>query len=205
MSMRRSWIAAVALLACGVTARADYLYTSTIVVNTMSIPAGDTVVLAGTPADTLSGSNTVSLGTINITSTNTTPGTATVTYTDTITITNPTPGGETKTFTLTGTVTIMNFTGHTALTTNVYGPITPSSTQTIGGDTFTLSNLSFATPTVGDPAAIPPTTGSPGSFGAELITSVPEPGSMALIGIGLTGMIGYGWRRREVARRSRLA
>jgi hypothetical protein len=28
---------------------------------------------------------------------------------------------------------------------------------------------------------------------------VPEPGSLALIGIGAAGLLGYGWRRRKRA------
>jgi hypothetical protein len=34
---------------------------------------------------------------------------------------------------------------------------------------------------------------------AEVSAAAPEPASMALLGIGIAGMAGYGWRRRKLA------
>jgi hypothetical protein len=36
-------------------------------------------------------------------------------------------------------------------------------------------------------------------YNNQFNTAVPEPSSLALLGIGIAGMAGYGWRRRKLA------
>jgi hypothetical protein len=43
------------------------------------------------------------------------------------------------------------------------------------------------------------TTFAPGGEIRGFLQTVPEPASLTLLGIGLAGMAGYGWRRRKAA------
>lgn len=210
MSMRRGWIAAVALFAFGVTARADYSYTTAITINTETFGTPNSglssVTIMGNNGGPLTSSNSIATATIDLASTNTgTPDSVTVTYTEAVTITNPTPGGVMQTFNIDGTLTVTNFTSTSAISHNVYTSYSPTSAVMVGGSSFLISvplnvqDANFSPPTVNGGVF------TSGGLGANVATSVPEPASMALIGIGLTGMVGYGWRRREVTRRGNLA
>ena len=42
-----------------------------------------------------------------------------------------------------------------------------------------------------------PPHGGNGTF--RTLSSAPEPSSMTLLGLGVGGLLGYGWRRRRVA------
>jgi hypothetical protein len=56
-----------------------------------------------------------------------------------------------------------------------------------GGTTWSTQQQSFAI------GALEVTENGP------QVTGVPEPGSLTLLGIGVLGLLGYGWRRRKQA------
>lgn len=77
-------------------------------------------------------------------------------------------------------------------------------TGTIGSETYTLNNLTVGRAGIPDNSLVllPPfesATGTPQPLTASVTTAVPEPSSVALIGVGLAGLVGYGWRRRRQA------
>jgi hypothetical protein len=206
-------------LLAGVRAEAAYTYSTSITINSVS-GGGSSTKVAGISTATSANNTALQLqdiigpgnfilgaplstkiGNVGIVPTGSTPDTFTVGYTDVITITNPL-GGSTGTFTFSGVLTatgvLVSGGAFGGTISNQYSaPFTVGPT-TIGGAPFTVNvgtgavNDLFGQPTIGQP--ITP-TGASGSLGA-LITSVPEPASVVMMGLGLLGVAGIGLRRR---------
>jgi hypothetical protein len=65
----------------------------------------------------------------------------------------------------------------------------------LGGDDGNL-NYGVVTGTFNEPTDRAPNGATPGTVSAQAAT-VPEPGSLTLAGLGLTGFLAYRWRRRK--------
>lgn len=125
-----------------------------------------------------------------------------VNYAINLKITNPQTGGETKSFAVTGRLfgsASLSATGSKRLDlSNEYLTLTPASgEQNIGGTTFRFQlpidrSFKFSGPGFGP--------GLTGSFTAQIAAvPIPEPGSIALMGLGGLGVAWVGWRRRRAA------
>jgi len=221
--------AAVAMAVSGNQAGAAYTYSTELTITSVVGSGGLTTNTPGTGATFLStGGTLVNLQDILTPGTFLVPGalsanignvavgklanatidTFTVNYTDTITITNPSVAGATGVFQIKGSMTLTGVqndgTGTAGRVHNLYiapfvvGPITITSPAQ-----FTMLFGNGAQDDLFAPPTILPLSNitTSGSLGGVILATVPEPTSMALIGIGLTGLLGYSWRRREVARR----
>jgi hypothetical protein len=180
-------LSACYLLVAGNSANADYTFAAG-AVTFSAPPAGVTETFtpnSGTVSPTAAVNR--SLVTVNYTALPATAVSGTQTFSFVETVTSTIPAGAPNLFTVSGTLNII-----AASTGGVAASVTGVTITPVTGANFSLSFTGYSN----NNASTPPS----GDLGFNIVP-VPEPSSMALIGIGLTGLLGYGWRRREVARR----
>jgi len=221
MSRRRfvpgAALALLGLLAAAPRAEAAYSYTASLVINSVSGSGGTivnnaagatftstngTVVNLGSiinPGSFLVGSPlSANVGNVAVNTTSANPDSFVVNYTIFGTLTEPFPGGPSITastsglLTITGAQSVGGSTGGTV--SNVYtGPFSAGPGFLPDAVFFVnvpaVPNAQFSSPTI---------NGQAGSLGALITsTAVPEPSSVAMLGLGVVGVVGASLRRRR--------
>jgi hypothetical protein len=211
-------LASCFLLASSTNSQAAYSYSTAITIlsysgisgsftNTPGTGAVFTTSNSGSGATTLTFSNTTQsgingtfggpIGGTSLVTTNTgAPQTFTLFYQDVVTVTN---GGPTGSFTISGTLSLFGINtvggggGSNGTTTNFFGPLSLQQQQTIGTNTFFVN---FGDGTANNNFTQPGPNGGSGLMSFS-ITTIPEPASLALVGIGLLGVLGVSLRHRK--------
>jgi hypothetical protein len=189
---RTSAALAVALFLAG-QAKADFSYVTAIVPPSAAVGTLSTVGLgaaAGGPG--LLGSQDIAVVNVSYTSTQNfaTTDSGSVPYTITLTITQDGADGDTPgtgVITITGTLSFTRFDKQGETSSNVFLTATPTP-LTIGTTTYSVTGLTYA------PGTAQNGLFSNGTISAHLVTAVPEPASVALLGLG--GVVALVARRR---------
>ncbi|WP_435018786.1 PEP-CTERM sorting domain-containing protein [Tundrisphaera sp. TA3] len=184
--LKRSFLAAAALACLSFTgvAKADYTLTLSGLNPTTFTPAGGSRFDFAIPSATQTGSVAQTFNVINValpSATGAGGGTVTLSETFSIVGSGSTPGSLTGT--LTGTFTVSG----------ALSSFSGSFTNLVGTG-FTVSGISYAAPSAGS------TIGSATSGNVSFIitpTAVPEPASVAMVGLGLASVGGLALRRRR--------
>jgi hypothetical protein len=217
-------LALMGLIATAPRADAAYSYTAALTITSVSGSGGTIVNTPGVGATFTTSNGTVvtlgnitnpgsfmvgspllaNFGNVGVTSTSATPESFQVFYTINGTLTDPFPGGPSFTAMTTGVLTfsgIQGVPGTAGTISNQFlGPYSIGPGTFPNGDTFTTSvspvlNQTFSSPTV---------NGKIGNVGGLIVSSVgavvPEPASIAMVGLGLVGLGGFSaYRRRRAA------
>jgi hypothetical protein len=195
------WIPAILagpLLLAG-QARADFSYSTAVVPTSAPFGAGSTVSFTSVTKSGLNGSQGISIAEVSVASTTAPPATDTTTppgiaVQDTITISQTTPTVGTGTLVINGFINFTRSDTGGQLSSFVFNPAAASNKLSvlIGGNTYTIdpATLAYSQPTVNDP--------NTGGISIDL-NVVPEPSSLALIGVG--GLVLAAPRLRRIVRR----
>jgi hypothetical protein len=214
-------LAVLGLMSAAPRADAAYSYTASLVINSVSVPGGSIVNTPGTGATFTSANGTVvtlgnitnpgsflvgqplsaNFGNVSVTTTSAVPDSFSVNYSIFGTLTDPFPGGPNFTAFTTG---VLTFTGIQVsggasagtISNQFLGPFSIGPGTFPNGDTFTTTvpsiiNQGFSSPTVNGPGG--------NVSGLIVSTVVPEPASIAMVGLGLVGLGGFSAYRRRRA------
>jgi len=206
MTFRRTSIlgalVSCSLIAAGISARADYSFSTS---SGGAVPfngPGNTLILTGQPASqVLNFTNLINIQDVEISSTTAPPNLISVTVPFTFVLTLvQTPGFQpstpgTGTDTVTGSIMITRSDVGGELSSLVSMTVPP---LTIGNTTYNFSSPQYAGPVVNS---------APNSVGAgnlsiiitPVLNTIPEPASMVMLGSGLLGVLGLGLRRMKKA------
>jgi hypothetical protein len=197
---------AIGLIASIATpSRGDYAYVTSIVPTSQAFGSTSVVsfgaVMGGTPPGAgLTGTQNIALAAVTDSTSTTAPPTdhGVVGYTITIHLSAPASSYPTVAGTLTvvGSLDFIRSDSGGEVSFNSVNTGASTLTRTIGGETYTLTAFSYSAPTVN---AVPGTPGA-GSIGATIsVTAVPEPASVAMLGVG--GLLLVAPRLRRLVRR----
>lgn len=197
VSLRRFAIATAFLgliVAMAPAAQASFTYSVAPATSSTNFGAGSTLTVTafsgGGTSGTLSGTQNLNLASVTITTTTAPPATdtGTIALAPLVVTINNQNGGGSGTFTVAGDIVVTRSDTGGTVSSFTLTSIIPSVLK-LGSWSYSLTAPTYSGPTVMAPQ---------GSLGITIMESaVPEPASMALMGIGVVVLAGYGLRRKR--------